>query len=263
MNEEHISADALYSMCDGLIDSDNPEEFSRGLSLLRRAAYHPSPIKDAQFELAYLMELGRVSPDSDDERFQLYEAAAIAGDPEAMLACAHYLENGIGAECNVKAAIDLYLKAAEVGYEEGYLLAGLLADDERDLKKAAQAGFVAAMLELAPKYLAEMHQSYPSYRFDTGLEAFQAGIYYYEMASAKGNLEATLALADIYERGWETCWPHRFPDGWSELCSEIDRLESALACYDHAKKLGCEWAEREIARINNLLDSCVEADDNE
>ena len=80
-------------------------------------------LADAQFILAYQMELEPIESLPSYELFLLYEEAAKSGVPNAMLAVGHYLENGIGTLQDVGDAIDWYLKAADdnYGFYEGFL----------------------------------------------------------------------------------------------------------------------------------------------
>jgi TPR repeat protein len=244
---ENDSALAQYVMCCGLIESDDPDDFAQGVKWLKRAASNRRPHPVAQYDLAYLMELERIDPDDPRDRWRLYEAAANVGISEAMLAVGHYLEYGIGIEQDVKAAVDWYRKAAESGHGEGYLLAGLLSDDDSDLEKAANGGHVAAMLILAKR---EMDRSLDMYGFDS----FQAGLNYFDNAASTGSLEAILALAEIYEDGRHG---HSHGDWWMQfgLDSEFERLESALAYYELAQMLGWEFAAENIDRVQKRLDS--------
>lgn len=279
---ENGSADAQYWISDGVhhsdgtkdgpIHSDDPEIFAEGVKWLKKAARNKSPHCNAQYDLAQLMELKRIDPGLPEEQWALYEAAAKADIPEAMLAAGRYIENGIGVERDVNAAVKWYLKAAEwwkdkeylkyereKPYSEGYLRAGLLTENTRYLEKAAKAGHVEAMLILAPKMLS-------AGLFSDSFHSFQAGLDYFESAAAQGNLEAVLEIADIYENGWHG----RFPDESEDIDSlftrdgcERERLEIAITYYEQAQKLGWEYAQENIARIQTRLNKLQDEDDQE
>ncbi len=242
---ENGSAAAQYQMSCGLIDSDDPEKFTEGVRWLEKAAYQQSPSVGAQFDLAYMMDLGNIVPNSPEERWHLYSRAAQGGVEEAMLAAGHYLENGIGVEQDDKGAIKWYLRAAERGLDEGYLLAGLLSGSDEHLEKAANAGHVAAMALLARRKLNGGLNPY-------GFESFRAGLGYFQDAAARDNLEAVLELADIYESGWQG---HSQGEWWMQLGleNEIDRVEQALAYYEQAVELGCEWAAKDVDRLRRRM----------
>lgn len=264
------SLDAQYTLGMEKITSDNPREFRQGAHWISLAAFHKTPQEDAVYELdhynkakyvlAYQMELGRIEALPLGEMFRLYEDAAKSDYPEAMLAAGHYLEYGIGVKCDVKKAAEWYAKAGDWGRDEGYLFAGLLSDDYRYLKKAANGGHVAAMLRLAPLKLDEGCEASQNLwaRFDDAREMFQEGMDWYQCASAHGSLEATLALAEIYEDGWNG----QLPDEWKDQCNDADRREDALACYERARELGWEWAAENIERIEKKIDR-VHDDPNE
>ena len=248
---ENGSADAQYQMTVGLIDSDDPGRFSEGVRWLKRAAYHPTASPGAQFDLAYQMELGRIHPNPADEMYRLYDAAAKSDVSEAMLAVAHYLENGIGVERDAKESIKWYLNAAKWGQDEGYLLAGMLSGEEKHLEMAADAGHVAAMLKLAPIKLNRLYE--PSHWGTRGTDPFQEGIDYFQKAADNGNLEAVLALADIYENGWDCGLGGDYPEAWKLDREESELRENALAYYERALELGCGWAEKEVQRLRKIL----------
>ena len=237
------------------IASDDPREFAEGERWLRLVAfqtpqensvYEDEYYDKAKYALAYQMELGRIDPLPAETMYKLYEAAAKSEVSEAMLATGHYLEYGIGVERNIEAATEWYLKAAECGNDEGFLLAGLLSGKDSHLEAAAESGHVAAMLIVAKR---NMNQSLDMYGFDS----FQTGLNYFEDAASSGNLEAVLALAEIYEDGWNG---HSHWDWWmqSGLESESERLEYALGYYEQAVDLGCNSAARSVARIQKILD---------
>lgn len=120
-----------------------------------------------------------------------------------------------------------------------------MSGSEKQLKEAAKAGHIEAMLELAKIKLNGLYEPYPF-----GGESFDSGIYYLQMASGKGSLEATLELANIYEDGWHG----GFPEDWHFNYDKTTRLEDALACYEQAQKLGWKAATAHITRIQKLLD---------
>jgi TPR repeat protein len=235
-------------------DVEDVEKFSIGAHWLREAVYSEPPDPEAQNELAYQLELGRVSPDSPEWRWQLYEAAANAGIVGAMLAAGHYLENGIGVEKDDEAAFKWYSQAAKRGAKEGHLLAWQLTDDIYHLGEAANAGFVEAMVALAPKLFSDAICG--SWDSDHDRDTFWKGLILLEKAASKGNCEAAIELARISEHGWQD----HFPAGWEECYSENDRREAAVCYYEQARELGCKWASGEIERLRALLDGDEAAD---
>ena len=247
------SADGQYRMCEGLIDSEDPEKFAEGVKWLMLAAHQDEPNCHAQYELAKLMDLNRIDPGWAEERWALFEAAAKADIPEAMLVAGRYLEHGIGVECDANLAAEWYLKAAESykgwdrdnPYSEGYLRAGLLTDNYRHLQKAAEAGQVEAMLILAPRSLDSGCDDYNSNSFKDGLE-------YFDKAAHKGCMEAILALAQIYDEGWRDFyrpnWWAVYGEDWESVCDD-----RALDYYEKAKELGWEYAMENIKRIEKRI----------
>ena len=245
MAAENGSAEAQCEIAIGLIDSDDPEQFAQGITWLKKAALQKNPSPYAQYELAHLMELGRAGPDCYEERWRLYEAAAKGGVPEAMFALGRCLEHGVGVGIDTDAAIKWYIRAAEGGEDEGYLRAGVLSGSSTHLEKAAKAGYVEAMLILAPKLLTNGLGNY-------GCESFLRGLSHYERAADADNLEAVLALADIYENGWLGQYPE-WDGSLPNFESRYECLENSRGYYEHAQELGYEWAASNIQRISKLL----------
>jgi TPR repeat protein len=244
------SSQAQFVVGSKLLVSGHPEEYAVGINWLREAAYNQVPNADAQYALAYQMELGPDDPASLREMFYLYLAAAETGVDEAALALGHYHEHGIGTERNEKEAIHWYLKAAE-SCSEGYLLAGLLSEDQRHLEDASNAGYVDAMVLLAKSRLND------SFNPDS-FESFRTGVDLFQRAAERGNLEAALALAEIFEDKWNGggLSQHLYESGGSVY----DCLEDALSYYEQAHGLGCKWVEKDILRLTKLLEQEVEND---
>jgi TPR repeat protein len=239
------SAEAQFRMSDGLIESDDPDEFAEGVKWLTKAARQTTPNPNAQHELACLMESGRIDPGSPGDRWELYEAAAKGGVVEAMLAAGWYLENGIGVERNADAAVEWYLASTKWDDIEGYFFAGRLTGNACHLEKAARQRHVEAMLLLAPRLLDQsLSEQY-------GFKSFQAGLDHYASAAKEGRVEAVVALAEIYEDGW--C--NRFPLDWERKYLRHERLEKALTYYEHLRKLLWEGAAENIERIQKELKS--------
>ncbi len=257
---ENGSADAQFHMSEGLIESDLPDAFAKGLDWLERAARGRTPSSDAQHKLACLMESGRIDPGSPQDRWTLYEAAANGEVPSAMLAAGYYLEHGIGVERNVDAARKWYLDATDVGNsaEEGlgYLLAALctssVSSSNSFFESASKAGNVEAMIERAAIELNEADG-----HFDTSW--FKSALNWYEQAAEKNCREAVIALAELYEQGWYGCysrgWRAVYGDDW-----ESETLEVALAYYRKAQGLGYEDAADSIDEIEERLRGLVEVD---
>lgn len=258
------SLDARYNLGMALITSDDSSEFNKGAQWLKLAVLQKpqenSPYDDnwatEKYTLAYLMELGRVDPFADAELLALYETAANGGVPEAMLAAGHYFEHGIGVDRNLDTAIKWYRKAGEDGCDGGHILVSLLSDAEKDIKKAAGAGYVPAMLRLAKLKLEEACACGMSPPFDYERETFEEGLWWYQVASDNGSLEATLILTEIYEDSWH----HTPPYAWRCQSSAEDRLESALGYYEQAQNLGWKPAAKNIERVKKLLNCDGEID---
>ena len=241
---ENGSADAQHEIGMDLIDSKDLRQFAEGTAWLYKAAYNDHPSGGAAYDLAYLMELGCVTPDDPRGMFRLYELAAQTGITEAMLALAHYFENGIGVTKDLKVAVSWYLKAAEGGHDEGHLLAALISGDTGQLEKAVTAGYLQAMLILGPRYL-ERGLSWD------GFEDFRRGLYLYEDFSH--HQEVLLDLAYIYKSG-EFLGVSMPVEHWMHLgLEDSERLERALACFEAAQTMGWPHATEEITQLRTLL----------
>ena len=251
------SLDAQLKLGLTLIKSDDVSDYVKATNWLQKVVLHSNKknqdlldldnLAEAKYILAYQMELEIIEYLSFNELFSLYEEAAKSGVPNAMLAVGHYLENGIGTIQDVGDAIDWYLKAADenYGFYEGFLLAWQLSNEPKHRKLAADHGFVEAMFSLGEDLLA---QNYHGYSY------FESGVSWLEACSQKGSLEATLILAETYDRTGD----YRLPDEWDLLFSEYDRLEYALRYFKRAYELGMEWAGLDIKRIQGQLDSKLE-----
>lgn len=253
------SLDAQLKIGLTLIRSDDVSDYVKATNWLQQVVLNtkqenqkgiePDDLAEAKYILAYQMELGRIPSLPLKELFLLYEGAANAGVPEAMLAVGHYLENGIGVNENIKEAIDWYLKAAgeDYGLHVGFLLAWRLSDLSKYRKLAAEHGYVEAMLSLGVELIAQNYYSYSYSSFELGLSWLQD-------CSEKGSMEATLILAEMYDRTGD----YRLPDEWNLIFSEYDRLKYALVYFQRAYELGMEWAGLDIKRIQGQLDSKLE-----
>jgi len=199
-------------------------------------------LAEAKYILAYQMELGRIPSLPLKELFLLYEEAANSGVPEAMVAVGHYLENGIGVNEDIKKAIDWYLKAAgeDYGFHVGFLLAWRLSELSKHRELAAEHGYVEAMLSLGEDRLAKCGNDY-SY--------FHSGVLWLQDCSDKGSLNATLILAETFDR----CGDYRIPDEWNLHFHESDRLRNALSYFERAYELGFESALLDIKRLERQL----------
>ena len=248
------SLDAQLKIGLALIRSDDISDFVKATNWLQQIVLNTKQenqkgielddLAEAKYILAYQMELGRIPSLPLKELFLLYEEAANSGVPEAMLAVGHYLENGIGVNEDIKKAIDWYLKAAgeDYGFHVGFLLAWRLSELSKHRKLAAEHGYVEAMLSLGEDRLAKCGNDY-SY--------FHSGVLWLQDCSDKGSLNATLILAETFDR----CGDYRIPDEWNLHFHESDRLKSALSYFERAYELGFESALLDIKRIERQLES--------
>ncbi len=251
---ENGSIDAKLELGLELVRSDEISAYVKAINWLQQVVLKTSKetqkelIKDdlaeAKYILAYQMELGLIPSLPFTELFLLYEEAAKSGVTGAMLAVGHYLENGIGVNEDIDGAIDWYLKAAidDFGADEGFFLAWRLSHLPEHRKLAADKGNVEAMLSLGEDLLA---QNYHDYSY------FQTGVHWLETCSEKGNLQATLILAETFDLSGE----YGIPDDWNLDFSESDRLEIALAHYQRAFELGFKSAQLKIEHIQAQLDA--------
>ena len=251
------SLDAQLNLGLSLIRSDYSSDYVKATTWLQQVVLNAKQenqteldlddLAEAKYILAYQMELGRIPSLPSRELFLLYEEAANSGVPDAMLAVGHYLENGIGVSENIEKAIDWYLKAAgeDYGLHVGFLLAWHLSDQPNHRKLAAEYGYVEAMLAHGKNLLT---QNYLDYYY------FESGLSWLEACSQKGSLEATLILAEMYDRTGD----YRLPHEWNLLFSEYDRLEYALTYFKRAYELGLEWAGLDIERIQAQIDGVEE-----
>jgi TPR repeat protein len=251
------SLDAQLKIGLTLIRSDDVSDYVKATNWLQQVVLNTKQenqkgielhdLAEAKYILAYQMELGRIPSLPLRELFLLYEGAANAGVPEAMLAVGHYLENGIGVNENIKEAIDWYLKAAgeDYGLHVGILLAWRLSDLSKHRKLAAEHGYVEAMLSLGEDKLAKCGNDY-SY--------FHSGVLLLQNCLEKGSLKAAHILAKTFDQSGE----YRIPDEWNLYFGERDRLESALEYFKRAHELGLESALVNIKRIQAQLDRKLE-----
>lgn len=247
---ENDSAFAQYVMCNGLIESDDPEHFAQGVKWLKKAAGNRRPHPAAQYDLAYLMELERINPGDPRYSWELYEAAAKADIPEAMLAAGHYLEYGIGVDRDTKAACEWYFKAGKAGLDGGYIANWVLSGPDADSIFAAQAGYAPAMIHLAEYKLSDCCGSISYMPWEYGWAQFEGAIDWLGCASEAGSLKATLRLAEVLEGNSD----HHFPEEIREEFLGYAGLERALECYQRAGELGWKHAVTHIERIQKLLD---------
>jgi len=248
------SLDAQLKIGLALIRSDDISDFVKATNWLQQIVLNTKQenhkgielddLAEAKYILAYQMELGRIPSLPSKELFLLYEEAANSGVPEAMLAVGHYLENGIGVNEDIKKAIDWYLKAAgeDYGFHVGFLLAWRLSELSKHRELAAEHGYVEAMLSLGEDRLAKCGNDY-SY--------FNSGVLWLQDCSDKGSLNATLILAETFDRSGD----YRIPDEWNLHFHESDRLKSALSYFERAYELGFESALLDIKRIERQLEA--------
>ena len=246
------SLDARLKIGLALIRSDDISDFVKATNWLQQIVLNTKQenqkgielddLAEAKYILAYQMELGRIPSLPLKELFLLYEEAANSGVPEAMLAVGHYLENGIGVNEDIKKAIDWYLKAAgeDYGFHVGFLLAWRLSELSKHRELAAEHGYVEAMLSLGEDRLAKCGNDY-SY--------FHSGVLWLQDCSDKGSLNATLILAETFDR----CGDYRIPDEWNLHFHESDRLRNALSYFERAYELGFESALLDIKRLERQL----------
>jgi hypothetical protein len=113
-------------------------DFSTAIPVLRRAA--EAGHSDAQVLLASILD----AADSDDEAVAWYKKAADKGNPDGIFGLAGMLFSGEGAAKDVKAARELYTRAAETGHKgaiaalaQGYIRGDL------DIPESERVGKVA------------------------------------------------------------------------------------------------------------------------
>ena len=211
-------------------ESKDPKRWAQAVTLLQGAAEKDDP--EALIELSAMAKDGRGLPASDTVAYAYMRRAADLGSAEAQFEVAIKLLEGVGMPQDPGAALEWARKASAQGhagahYAVARMLIGSVEADRRDeglaeLKRAAEAGHVPAIIALAAAYgKGELGLPKDEAQAETLLKPAAEG----------GDIDCQFVLASLYISG-ETFadrrelageWLQRAADGGHPKAQEILR----------------------------------------
>lgn len=206
---------------------------------------------EAQMSLGYMYLYGTngISKNSE-EAFKYYSMAARQEDPIALNNLGSLYFNGLGTEKNIKHALDLFEKAAELGNDNAAVNLGFiyLTGGAKDEKRNNKAMSLFEQAANSGNKIAQFMLGYAYYKgFGVDVDSAKAFRLVKAAATGKGQIdEAQIILGEMYTNGYGTVQNYKNAMQAYQSAAQQGNLEAVM-------KLAALYETGEIGSVNPVM----------